>query len=172
MVDGWGVLTTPYGAFETLRVRTELQQLDSIHIDSLGMGVPLYRESTTYKWLANGMGLPICEVTDNGVTQSISYIDSVRNILSVSTSSLDQHRLEIYPNPAKDHISIAGTSLSDGTWTLDLFDLAGRPVLTISGNSSASPVYIDLNGNDLKPGLYMLMLRSGKELVTDKLIIR
>ncbi len=171
-VDGWGTLTTPYGTFETLRVKTELEQNDSVYIDSLGMGIPVNRETTAYKWLATGMGLPLCEVVDNGITQTVSYIDSVRNILSVSAPALDHRRLRIWPNPAAGYVTIAGPLVAESDWSLQLMDQAGRPVLSASGPPAPDPLKIGLRNKGLVPGFYVLKLRAGKEEVVEKLIIR
>ncbi len=77
-VDGWGTLITPYGSFQTLRLKSEIEQYDSIYIDSLGFGFPVYREITEYKWLGNNFGLPLLQINEEGFTLSVNYIDSAR----------------------------------------------------------------------------------------------
>ena len=63
--DGWGTLSTPYGTFDVLRVKSDIVQYDSMYLDSLGFGFPTVREFTEYKWLGSGMGLPLVTVTDD-----------------------------------------------------------------------------------------------------------
>ena len=53
IVDGWGTVITPFGSFEALRVYSVI-------------------------WLADEMGLPVIAVTREGLTGTISYIDSLR----------------------------------------------------------------------------------------------
>lgn len=62
-VDGWGTLTTPYGTFNTLRVKSTLSIIDSIYLDTLGFGFNIPRQNIIeYKWLANGLDLPVLEI--------------------------------------------------------------------------------------------------------------
>ncbi len=78
-VDGWGTLHTPYGSFETLRIKSMVSEYDSLYIDSLGQGFAINRFYTEYKWLGKGHGLPLLAVTDDPVFgSSIAYIDSLR----------------------------------------------------------------------------------------------
>lgn len=78
-VDGWGTLHTPYGSFETLRIKSMVAEYDSIYIDTLGQGFATNRFYTEYKWLGKGHGLPLLTVTEDPVFgSSITFIDSLR----------------------------------------------------------------------------------------------
>lgn len=83
-VDGWGSLTTPYGTFPTLRVKSQVYEYDSIYIDSVQFGAPISRFYTEYKWLANGQGIPVLTITQEGPLVTAQYIDSVRNLTPMS----------------------------------------------------------------------------------------
>ncbi len=62
-VDGWGTLITPFGTFNTLRVKSTLSIMDSIYLDTLGFGFNIPRQNIIeYKWLANGLDLPVLEI--------------------------------------------------------------------------------------------------------------
>jgi hypothetical protein len=78
MVDGWGTLTTPYGTFPTLRVKSNLAIHDSVYIDTLGIGFPLNRNITEYKWLANGKGIPVLQIDEEGPLVTATYRDIYR----------------------------------------------------------------------------------------------
>jgi len=91
IVDGWGELKTPYGTFNTIRVKSTIEVTDSIHSDSLGFGlnIPLPTKYE-YKWLAQGSKLPILEIdatqafgTIITVTK-VSFQDSLWRDMSVS----------------------------------------------------------------------------------------
>lgn len=61
-VDGWGVITTPAGSFDVLRVKTTLEGRDSIALqDAPGFAIdrPIVTE---YKWLAHGFRVPILQI--------------------------------------------------------------------------------------------------------------
>lgn len=77
-VDGWGTVITPFGSFSALRVRSDLAQHDSIHIDSLGYGIGLTRNITEYKWLAENMGIPVLQINAEGMLTTATYLDSTR----------------------------------------------------------------------------------------------
>ncbi len=62
-VDGWGTLITPFGTFNTLRIKSTLTITDSIYIDTLGFGFTIPRAiAYEYKWLGAGMKIPLLEV--------------------------------------------------------------------------------------------------------------
>ncbi|MBM3404137.1 MAG: T9SS type A sorting domain-containing protein [Bacteroidetes bacterium] len=75
VVDAWGTVITPFGSFQSLRVKSELQQFDSLYIDSLNIGFPVNRVITEYKWLAAGMGIPVLTVVEEGPAVTARYID-------------------------------------------------------------------------------------------------
>ncbi|MDP1621123.1 MAG: T9SS type A sorting domain-containing protein [Bacteroidales bacterium] len=88
LVDGWGTLTTPYGTFETLRVKTLLTIHDSVHIDSLGIGFPVNRNITEYKWLAKGKGIPVLQINEEANIVTATYRDIFRMSAQPLTVSL------------------------------------------------------------------------------------
>lgn len=84
-VDGWGSITTPFGTFNALRVKTTMYQTDSIYIEALGFGFALPRVYFEYKWLANGQKFPILEITTNQLfgnetVTRVRYRDHYRNL--------------------------------------------------------------------------------------------
>ena len=79
-VDGWGVVTTPGGVFEVLRVKTTLAMSDSI--GGFAIDRPVVRE---YKWLAQGLRVPVLQVNTTTVfgaeiVTAIYYYDVPRTI--------------------------------------------------------------------------------------------
>jgi len=77
-VDGWGMLTTPHGTFNTLRVKTQLYIKDTISVDTLNLHFALDRPKTTqYKWLANNEIIPVLQIT----TTEILGLEVVTEIL-------------------------------------------------------------------------------------------
>ncbi len=79
VIDGWGTLNTPYGSFQTLRLKSNVTEYDSIYVDTLGQGFAINRDYIEYKWLGNGHGIPLLTVTEDLVMGSrIEYIDSLR----------------------------------------------------------------------------------------------
>lgn len=87
VVDGWGELKTPFGTFQTLRVKSLILEHDSVYIDSLQIGFPFNRNITEYKWLAKGKGIPVLTVTQEGSMVTATYRDIPRmSVTSLSVS--------------------------------------------------------------------------------------
>jgi hypothetical protein len=172
MVDGWGSLTTPFGTFETLRLKSEIVQYDSIHIDSLGFGFPVYQEFTEYKWLAKGYGLPVCELVDNGIVQSIAYIDSVRSIFTGDQVPAPVPLVQLYPNPATDQVTLRMECIGGQECMIGLFSVSGVKVFEEAIFVPRSPLSLDLSSYQMTPGAYVLVISTKTERFRSKLMIR
>ena len=128
-IDGWGTLTTPYGTFETIRVKSDIVQHDSIYIDSLGIGFPIHRVYTEYKWLGDNFGIPLCTVTDDGIAPTVTYIDSVRNLLiGVNENRITKNGFKVFPNPASGEFSIDLNIDTDKDVVVTLYNTEGLKV--------------------------------------------
>jgi hypothetical protein len=79
-VDGSGTLITPYGSFNTIRLKSVIYERDSTYIDSMQMGFPIIRNIIEYKWLSPLFKVPLLTIVSEGPIYSIQYIDSVRNV--------------------------------------------------------------------------------------------
>lgn len=85
-VDGSGMLTTPYGTYPTLRMKSVIYERDSLYLDTIQMGIPIERYITEYHWLNPSFREPLLTITEENSTYFISYIDSVRIIVPLSVS--------------------------------------------------------------------------------------
>lgn len=173
--DGWGTLTTPYGTFETLRIKSVVQQYDSLFLDSLGFGVPIYQEFVEYKWLGNGFGLPLCTVKDDGILQTITYIDSVRNLSVGVTDSWLQADANIFPNPASKTFTVNLNLDKKMNVQISLFNIQGRleeklyDALLLPTNDKLT---FNIQHLNLKPGVYFLNISIDGTSSNRKLMIR
>ncbi|TVQ88255.1 MAG: T9SS C-terminal target domain-containing protein [Bacteroidetes bacterium] len=85
-VDGWGNIITPYGEFETLRLKSIIYESDSLFLESFGEPFVVKRTTAQYSWLAKNEKIPILEVSytafeaspDNPVLR-IKYRDIYRD---------------------------------------------------------------------------------------------
>lgn len=71
-VDGWGSVTTPFGTFNCLRIKSTIISTDSVVFGSIG--IPLPGSRTEYTWLAKNERYPIMEVIVNNLTSTITSI--------------------------------------------------------------------------------------------------
>jgi hypothetical protein len=167
--DGWGTLTTPYGTFQTIRIKSDILQFDSVYLDTLGMGIPVYRQFTEYKWLGEGFGLPLCMVTDDGLLPTISYIDSVRTLfVGITEPILNQSNIDVYPNPSFGSVEVTFSQIPDQEVLIRIYDLNGSLART---ESYSNVQKFHLNLEDFKPGTYILTIETGKEIYHQRIIL-
>lgn len=152
-VDGWGVITTPY--FTTpvncLRVRSEVDEIDSVLINFIKVGIP--RKTVEYKFLVQGKHYPALWVTstivlNNETVTSIKYRDSNSYTPDTDTTNNDTTNtdtthntsiyanpynnivLNVYPNPSNNsHVTI-DIPQHWNKYVVSLYDIQGRMVLT------------------------------------------
>jgi hypothetical protein len=85
-VDGWGTVITPYDTFQCIRLTSVVTETDSTTITLLGITFPNTTTTITYSWLANGIIIPVLQVSGNVgfnntfTATSIKFRDNVRFI--------------------------------------------------------------------------------------------
>lgn len=112
IVDGWGQITTPYGTFNCIRVKSTIIGTDSIVFG--GFGIPIPSDRTEYIWLAKGERFPVLEVIVNNLANQITSI-----------RFKDRYRPEAYINNANFNANRTFSALGD-TITLNSTSL-GNP---------------------------------------------
>jgi hypothetical protein len=84
-----------------------------------------------------------------------------------STSSIEKLAKDIYsvyPNPASSEIRVQTTEMMDG---MTLRDLTGRTIMTKVNPAMSETI----NVSNLPKGLYLLELRSGNQVGTEKIVV-
>ncbi len=162
-VDGWGTLTTPFGEFQTLRVKTEITEYDSIFSDSIGIGFPVIRNYIEYKWLANGYPEPILLVTDEaGIGVTASYIDSIRStFLEVPEIRKPRFEFAVFPNPCRDYISVSYELENDADVTIAIYSIYGNEMKRFAQTRQERGYYnqmLYLKENGFRSGVYLVKL--------------
>ena len=172
--DGWGELTTPYGTFETIRIRSEIIQFDSLYIDSLGLGFPVERVFTEYKWLGKNFGLPLCTVTDDGLLPTIEYIDSVRALITnIQSIELKEPDIVVSPNPFNQYLSVRLPSLKDTYLSMSLYNLNGIKVAEIYDEfipAASNEQIISFGDLEISRGIYLLHIRMNDKVIVKKIV--
>lgn len=174
-VDGWGSLITPYGTFDVLRLKSEVYEYDSIYIDSISIGIPVEREYIEYKWLAKGQKVPLLTVSTSLLGLVVDYVDS----LQTETTNIPDQFIEtgqlvrVFPNPAKETLSIDLIDRRTGFIDVTFFDIQGKAVSskkTIVLENK--PVQINLSEFVSKPGNYFMQLSGNDFSLTKKIIYK
>lgn len=147
-VDGWGILKTPAGSFEVLRVKTEVTKSDTIFIQLLGFGIRIPSNETIYEWYSKGEGFPILTVTEQlGQITSTVYND---NMTVGIKNAINENNNLIYPNPVTNRLNL---ELNSPNYSVSIIDLSGRTILK---SNSLSPTQLDVSL--LPKGVYFIKL--------------
>ncbi|MBK9290808.1 MAG: hypothetical protein IPM52_04180 [Bacteroidetes bacterium] len=130
-VDGWGALTTPYGTFQTLRLKSTVRESDSIYIDSIGQGIRIDRSYIEYKWLAKNQKIPLLVATVDSVLGAfVVYKDSLRTQTVSLPETMAAGDNVVYPQPFSDQLSFRFCAPAAGNMQISLFDMDGRMIYT------------------------------------------
>jgi hypothetical protein len=164
-VDGWGTLITPFGTFDVLRHRSEIDIRDSVS-GSLGEFV-IERRTIEYRWLGAGAGVPLLQIDVQEVAglqqvSRIAYQDSLRDLggsTAIAPVALSAPRL--YPNPAVDRVTVEGALSGEAALQPRLLDAGGRVLRQWPETSASGAFRHDLDLDGLPAGRYWLELRAG-----------
>ncbi len=176
LIDGWGLLKTPFGEFDVLRLKSIVSEYDSIFIDSLGIGFPIQRDYIEYKWLGKEFGIPLLQVTiDEFLSETITFIDSVRGI-NVGLPHFRQKAglLHIYPNPVQDEIHLVFPSDIQMLESVTVFNSNGLECirLELPGQLLFGQHFtIDLSNSNLEKGMYFISVVASNQLYSAKFLI-
>ena len=77
----------------------------------------------------------------------------------------------IYPNPAKEMVTIAFSSMDEGVYNIKLIDMIGRVVKSEIGNAGQGENTYLMNLDGIAKGVYMVILQKGDKLSKAKLVI-
>lgn len=166
-VDGWGELILPGNTFEVLRVRSVLQQRDSIHIDQLGFGFGANRPQTVeYRWIAQGMDAPVLTVTTvAGVaTTARFYYQPITTGIEESA----EVSIALWPTPADQELHVELAAGLGGSATI--LDAAGREMEQVG--SFAPGIMRTVSVQHLPTGLYILRIDGGTSVSTQRFSIQ
>lgn len=169
LVDGWGNLSTPFGTFPALRVKSVVVQQDSVYIDTFNLGVNLPAVTTIeYKWLSPGKGLPLLQINTNATNQitQIIYQDSSRTI-GVDEITGNISEAIVFPNPTSEKLFVKYTMIQKGPVIFRLFSSDGKEVFSFEEQSGYGEHIqsIDLSGYNLQAGNFFLSLQTGNSKI-------
>jgi Secretion system C-terminal sorting domain len=182
-VDGWGTLTTPYGSFQTLRVKSTLAVRDTF-ADSTGAGFAFSRPlQYEFKWLMQNGKIPYLQVNainTNGtpmVTQ-ITYRDSLRDStiqLGIKEQREADFGLLLFPNPASEYVCVQYTLDKREDVKMELLDMTGKKIRSLKGSAQNAGTHIEiinLRNLNLSGGSYFICLYAGRGKALGKFILQ
>jgi hypothetical protein len=80
-------------------------------------------------------------------------------------SSTGNFSVDVFPNPSPNEFSVKVKTNSTENIKINILDIQGRVLKTITSNATNLIEF----GNDLKPGLYLMKIQQGKNIITQKI---
>jgi hypothetical protein len=168
IIDGWGTVTTPTGTFEALRVRSVLNIVDSIQITLEGQEIMqgfTRPETTEYRWLAPGMGVPVLQI--NTVGEQITQVAYRGENSTIGFDELNEELISVFPNPASDFVQIT-VPQNAVPQSIQFTDAAGRMQIMEYVNNGGS---VMVNTSNLSAGMYQIQLMTNERPFTGKVLV-
>ena len=91
--------------------------------------------------------------------------------LGITSESNNDFKLDIYPNPAKDKITISYYIEKANNIVVELYDIHGNRIQQYSSKSSSGKQSTELFMKDYDSGIYFIKLNTGNKSVIKKVII-
>ena len=180
-VEGWGTLITPYGSFNTIKVKSVITGHDTLYLDTLGQGFGADRQLVNeYKWLGAGSGIPLLQINTtitgpSEVITSIRYQDSIRPVFAgLNEIKQDMEFIEVTPNPVSDECVVKVNLQRRLFLRTELLDVNGRVVSVLSEkfmNKGLNELSISTSGLNLKPGVYFIRSHGEQTILMQKFIV-
>jgi hypothetical protein len=173
LADGWGSLTTPYGTFDVLRIKSMLTAHDSLNFDTAGIGFGIDRPLTTeYKWIGKTKSIPLLQI--NTVTvfgtetvTSIVYRDSARSVITeINENTINS--FSIYPNPFSAELSI--TLQKKQQATISIKNVLGQTVFSKQLQTLNFKLQTTLDLSFLEKGIYLMEVVTDGERMVKKVV--
>ena len=172
-VDGYGSITTPFGVFDVLRIKHDIDEVDSLYTELPFLGgtwIPLdVPASHEYEWWANNQKEPILrfkttEIAGNEVVTAIEYRDIYRGL----DAGVDELKADfsLYPNPVVNELTIA--SLSE-IMEIKVVNVSGEVVKQLLLDHAYSAT---INVAHLPAGTYKILVGSDNKMAVKSFVKR
>ncbi|MFM7078199.1 MAG: T9SS type A sorting domain-containing protein [Bacteroidota bacterium] len=181
-VDGWGTLTTPFGTFNTLRLKSSVTGNDTLFLDTLGFGFQFQSPPRTeYKWLGTTKSIPLLEIVTTGgafggaqQVSSVIFRDSLRSFTGINENLNSIGEVNVFPNPVNNWVTITLDSQVDGDATAFIVSPDGRLVNSVwNGDvfAGSNIINFDITPSNLASGCYLLEIRCGNKSARKRLMV-
>jgi len=172
IVDGYGELTTPYGTFQTIRIKSILNIRDTIYYDNYNFGTAFNRpESIEYNWYGNNQYIPLLTIKNTaGNNYSATYKDSVRT--TKITHLINTNTFNVYPSITSNNINIKFKSNNTGKYFIKVFNESGFELYQIKKNKNigTNTTVISMNKITNTNGIFFIVFETDNKINIKKVI--
>jgi hypothetical protein len=183
MGAGTGTVILPGNVSYTNAIQVKMTQTVHIEAGSFPASVTLQVVSTEYTYYNSTQKYPLITVsyeTQNQTTIAGPGTPTVTNKVYVNgsatvTTGINEVNFDadftMYPNPAKDNISVNLSNTTNGKGSIEIYNELGQVVRRVDlGNDSTIKTTISVV--DLKPGVYVVKTSLGARAAAKKLVIQ
>ena len=121
-----------------------------------------------HTWPGEIFHVPFTGTTNEDINATVEiwnfFHSKSKNMSSITSDSNEDLSIKVFPNPFDDSFSI-GLPPSNGIHTLELLDLSGRSLWTISNNRYSKEGILSNLGTDLNNGMYLLNCYSDNHIL-------
>lgn len=103
---------------------------------------------------------------------SISLPGKPSSVVDAAIETTPEITINLYPNPAREQINISLSGNFEGKVDIDIYDLGGKVVKSVSPIKTSYSFEEVIFVSDLTAGVYSISVRQGNKQFTRKLIIR
>ncbi|MBN1252647.1 MAG: C10 family peptidase [Bacteroidales bacterium] len=157
---------------------TSIYTNQSISLDA-GIGFNSYlwnTEETTQTITFNGnigsgnYSYYVKVTNDNMCENSDTILITVQNITDINEISFDKS-IKLYPNPAKDNLTIEFVNKSKSVTYIEIYDISGNLIIQKEFKNSLQFFKEKINLQQLKSGTYMIRIKNSDNLILKKIIL-
>jgi hypothetical protein len=133
-VDGWGTLLMPNNnSYQVLRVKSSLVGTDTIYVDAFGFGFNFPSTSFEYKWIAEGIEVPVLQINAQDLLGTITA-NSVKYLNAEDQTGIAPYengkKLNVFfENPSQQNLAINFTNSINQSIIISIIDMHGKIVL-------------------------------------------
>ncbi|WP_430612952.1 S8 family serine peptidase [Flavobacterium sp. JP2137] len=151
-------LNKNFAALNALKGDNDVDNIEKVEIPNATAG--------TYKIVVSHKGQ-----LARGEQDFSLVVSSKGGNLSMDNATKLESELRIWPNPAKDFITIESTEENIKDASVSLFDISGKQLLTLTNKAVYSSTWT-IPLNDLSTGIYFLKFSNANGQVTKKILIK
>lgn len=102
---------------------------------------------------------------------SILWLDDASITLPIGVNDVqgEEIKIDIFPNPAVEAISVRNQSLAIKEQTIEIYNLTGQRVYSSTETTQSS---VDINISELPKGIYFVKYIRGEKAVTKKIVVQ
>jgi hypothetical protein len=93
-------------------------------------------------------------------------------IINISDNSGTHAQAYLYPNPTTDHLDIMLKDYADETATVQISDVSGRVLLSKPMQISRGKISMELNGTDVRTGIYLIRVQTANGVVQLRVVTK